>query len=454
MKKKISLILAFVFLLTAALPLTQLSFNVSAATADNADFKMTAPDGTVTYHNATEFTGNSSVNPTYPYCSGTAVTTLEMLRNVTHNANFWIFGNVVLDGQNDTNKFVYTYTGSDYAFCTASNNLTGLGNAKPAESAMRTAKIINLTLVAKCENPSANSTLAGCLKFYNSILHLGEGNNFKTENIMLLTPTEHGKFIVSGGYYESHSSRNMFEIGGDRTSGGKTYYSTVNAEISGGEFYSPGTSIPVLFRGSAKNSTTINITGGTFRTAYYDAVKILNGTLNINGGDYTGDIVAEANATVNVLKKLSQGIIVKGSGKINVPDSANMQNPIVAEIYVDGSATPYKRLTRSELVYYLRVDSSNNITRYDSNIYKHNVRIELVDNVYTYDAQIGTYVYTSKTINFNGNGKTIFGKTIGDPILRGYGSSAASSAERCPSVFGNSYMPASSPSCGRVSTAY
>lgn len=421
MKKKISLILAFVFLFVAALPITQIPISVSAATAEDADFKMTAPDGTVTYHNASEFTGSSSTNPTYKYCSGTGTTTLEMLRNVTHGANFWIFGNVVLNGGNDKNSFVYTYTGTDYAFCTASNSSTGLGHAKPADSELRTAKIINLTLVGKHDTSTGVSGIAGCLKFYNSILHLGEGNNFTSENLILLTPTEHGKFIISGGTYTTSTDKNLFEIGGDRTSNGKTYYSTVNAEIRGGTFTSIGDTVSIRFNGSSKNSTSITISGGVFHTARYNTVKIENGTLNVTGGEFYGDIVGKANTTINVSTKLPQGIIAKGDGKINVSSSSNIKNPIVAELYIENSTTPYMRLTRSDLVYYFAQASDTNVFGYDKNVFGKNSRVEFIDNVYTYRAQLNIQANKGKTVTVNGNGKTIFGHTSMNPILRAHG---------------------------------
>ena len=226
MKKRISLILAVVMIASAIC--TAIPFFAFAAEEGDADFKVTDAQGVSSYHNAAEFTSGNT-NPTL-VAAGRAAgkVKVEMLRNVTHIYNFWLFGDVDFDGGN----YTYNYTSSsnekgkadDYAFCVANSpTQTGYG-ANIAVGDMKTVKFTNLTLRAQntgkytAEGATTPTEMsAGGFKFYNSILELGEGNDMKCENLIVLTPRDSGKIIVSGGTYGALDKTALFDIGGDRT---------------------------------------------------------------------------------------------------------------------------------------------------------------------------------------------------------------------------------------------
>ncbi len=414
MKRKIYFTVIAVFLVVLAFSV--IPFLVSAATESDADFKLTAADGTVSYHMANEF-NVATGNPTIAASSG-GTATLEMLRNVTTSMAFRIFGNVNFNGHN----YTYTYNGSDYAFWTYNSTSDGELGSNVAEANMKKAKFTNLRLRCVCTTPSTSSTIAGGFKFYNSILELSDGNNIEAENVIILTPRDQGKVIISGGYYACGDGRNLFGLGGDITSGGKTYYSTVSAEITGGEFYLNSDAVAISFVGSTKNNCTLTISGGLFRTQRFNVVSVKNAQLNITGGEFYGDISVASTASANVTGgSFPKGIIVKGDGEINISSNVNIENPVVAELYIENSTAPYLRLTRSDLVYYFAQDSDTNVFGYDHSVYNKNSRVEILDNFYTYESLLSLQACAGKTVTVNGNGKTVYGSTSGEPILRAHG---------------------------------
>ena len=194
MRKSISLILAIVMIamVFATIPFTAFAADETTTTppavADNVIAQITGSDGTVK-HEMTEGTFESFS------AKAEDGDTVTLYKDVTTTGNSWFYGTITFDGNGKT----MTYTGTDYAICGA-NTAKDTGYMVEAPAEMDTLTVKNLNLVGKT---TAENGSAGGFKFYNSILHLADGNVMTTENVVVLTPRSHGKVIVSGGIYNA-----------------------------------------------------------------------------------------------------------------------------------------------------------------------------------------------------------------------------------------------------------
>ena len=424
MKKRIVFILAAVCIL--AVFLVAFPFFVFAeATSSDADFMLTDADGNVTYHYLTEFT--EAASPTIT-TSAKGVTKVELLRNITYdggankNANLWFYGNIEFNG----NGYTYTYTGTDYAISVANDTQTKGYSANVAPENMKTAKFENLVLTG---TTSVSGEDAGGLKAYNSILELGDGNVMKSQDYIAIMARSSGKLTVSGGYYtNTDTSKAFFSIGGDITYEGTLYENSSQLLISGGVFEAECyNSYAFRFSGSEANPTqnTVTISGGEFTPGMLYIGSVQNGNLVITGGTFYGDINVENTATATVTGGFFDRATLTGEGDIEIGGSAVFSDPVVARLYAEGSSTPYREFTQREFIINFSISNAHgvsNILSSDAALSGKSRTLEIVENIYTWGNQLGFYTagVAGKSLTVNGNGKTVTGNTVSNPVLRGY----------------------------------
>ncbi len=396
-------------------------FTVNSSSSFGNDFSVTKDGGiTTTFHNISEF-ANAASNPTAG--NGDNLTRVELLRNVpaTNTTQIWLFGDVLLDG----NKMEYCYNGSDYAICTTNavgtNGFTneyfekGTGHFYDG---MKTATIENLNL--SCERSG------GGFKFYNSIISLGDGNNFRTIGQMLITPRSAGKVVITGGTYTSLGGNAILSIGrSTETADGGVFNSTVGLEITGGEFNcrDGGKAVHIYGSPNVPENAQMSIAGGTFTAGADHAIDIRDSYLTISGGTFYAPInLSKETAFVTVtggsFPNSSFVGYISGSNFVNSAGVAT-SNGIVAEIYI-GETLKYQ-YTLSEFIKAFSLadtGAGNNVFKTDATLKGNNLEVRLLTDIETFDYQLCIYTYENCEIVFNGENNTITALTGSNPVMR------------------------------------